>query len=300
LIEQNKIIRPEVTPEDQEQLTTQYTERAVAFIEANKHQPFFLYVPHSMVHVPLYVSDKFKGKSGSGLFGDVMMEVDWSVGEILEALRRNRLDQKTLVLFTSDNGPWLSYGDHAGSAGPLREGKGTMFDGGCREPTIAWWPGTIPADTRCDQPAMTIDLLPTIAHLIGADLPEHPIDGKNIAPLLMGDPDAKSPHEAYFMYYGRELQAMRMGPWKLHFPHGYRTMAGRPGGTQGIPTEYEQSRIDLSLFNLEEDIGETTDLSQQHPEIVRKMQGLADAMRQDLGDSLTQVIGKGNREPGRL
>jgi len=300
LIEQNKIIRPEVTPEDQEQLTTQYTERAVAFIEANKHQPFFLYVPHSMVHVPLYVSDKFKGKSGSGLFGDVMMEVDWSVGEILEALRRNRLDQKTLVFFTSDNGPWLSYGDHAGSAGPLREGKGTMFDGGCREPTIAWWPGTIPADTRCDQPAMTIDLLPTIAHLIGADLPEHPIDGKNIAPLLMGDPDAKSPHEAYFMYYGRELQAMRMGPWKLHFPHGYRTMAGRPGGTQGIPTEYEQSRIDLSLFNLEEDIGETTDLSQQHPEIVRKMQGLADAMRQDLGDSLTQVIGKGNREPGRL
>ncbi|MGA0409438.1 MAG: arylsulfatase, partial [Limisphaerales bacterium] len=173
-------------------------------------------------------------------------------------------------------------------------------DGGCREPTIAWWPGTIPADTRCEQPAMTIDLLPTIAHLIGADLPEHPIDGKNIAPLLMGDPDAKSPHEAYFMYYGRELQAMRMGPWKLHFPHGYRTMAGRPGGTQGIPTEYEQSRIDLSLFNLEEDMGETTDLSQQHPEIVRKMQGLADAMRQDLGDSLTQVIGKGNREPGRL
>ncbi len=144
LIDGNRTINPEVSPEDQEQLTTQYTEHAVAFVEKNKDRPFFLYVPHSMVHVPLYVSDKFKGKSERGLFGDVMMEVDWSVGQIMESLRKNGLDENTLILFTSDNGPWLSYGDHAGSAGPLREGKGTMFDGGCRESTLMRWPGRSP------------------------------------------------------------------------------------------------------------------------------------------------------------
>ena len=146
LIEGNKIINPTVTGKDQEQITTQLTERSVRFIEKNKDKPFFLYVPHPMVHVPLYVSDKFKGKSKAGLFGDVMMEIDWSVGQILETLRKHQLDQNTLVIFTSDNGPWLNYGDHAGSAGPLREGKGTMFDGGCRESALMWWPGTIPAD----------------------------------------------------------------------------------------------------------------------------------------------------------
>ena len=171
LIEGNKIINPKVSGKDQEMLTTQYTESAVSFIEKNKDNPFFVYLPHSMVHVPLYVSDKFKGKSGAGLFGDVMMEVDWSVGEIMKVLRKHDLHENTLFLFTSDNGPWLNYGDHAGSASPLREGKGTMFDGGCREPTLAWWPGTIPASSECNEPAMTIDLLPTIAKLIDAIYP---------------------------------------------------------------------------------------------------------------------------------
>jgi len=300
LIDKNEVINPEVSPKDQEQLTTQYTERAVAFIEKNKDRPFFLYVPHSMVHVPLYVSDKFKGKSGVGLFGDVMMEVDWSVGQILGTLRKHQLEKNTLVLFTSDNGPWLSYGDHAGTAGPLREGKGTMFDGGCRESTIAWWPGTIPAGTLCKEPAMTIDVLPTVANLIGAKLPDHKIDGKDITPLLKGISGSKSPHEAYFMYYGRELQAMRMGKWKLHFPHGYRTMAGNPGGTDGIPTDYQQARIDLSLFDLSKDVGETTDVKDQHPEVVARMQALAHAMRLDLGDSLTKMQGSGTRPAGRL
>lgn len=300
LIDKNEIINPEVSPKDQEQLTTQYTERAVAFIEQNKDRPFFLYVPHSMVHVPLYVSDKFKGKSGAGLFGDVMMEVDWSVGQILSTLRKHQLENDTMVLFTSDNGPWMSYGDHAGTAGPLREGKGTMFDGGCRESTIAWWPGTIPAGTLCKEPAMTIDVLPTVANLIGASLPNHKIDGKDITPLLKGIPGAKSPHEAYFMYYGRELQAMRMGKWKLHFPHAYRTMAGRPGGTGGIPTNYEQARIGLSLFDLSSDIGETTDVKDQHPDVLARMQDLANEMRKDLGDSLTKTTGSGARGPGRL
>ena len=186
LIDKNEVVNKQVTGEDQEQLTTQYTERAVGFINANMDRPFFLYVPHSMVHVPLYVSDKFKGKSDRGLFGDVMMEVDWSVGQILDALRTNKIDNDTLVIFTADNGPWLSYGDHAGTAGPLREGKGTMFDGGCRESTIMWWPGTVPPGTVCSEPAMTIDILPTVAELCGGKLPEHKIDGKSILPLVKG------------------------------------------------------------------------------------------------------------------
>ena len=234
-----------------------------------------------MVHVPLYVSDEFKGKSGVGLFGDVMMEVDWSVGQIMHTLRKLDIDKKTLFLFTSDNGPWLNYGDHAGSAAPLREGKGTMFDGGCREPTLAWWPGTIPANSACKEPAMTIDILPTIAHLIGAKLPEHIVDGKNIWPLFVKD-EAKSPHEAYFFYYGNQLQAVRQGKWKLHFPHGYRTMAGRPGGTGGIPTSYSQAKIELSLFDLKSDIGESKNLSKENPEIVKKLQLLGQSFNKKL------------------
>ena len=297
LIDKNEIINTQVSGKDQELLTTQYTERAVEFIEKNRDNPFFLYVPHSMVHVPLFVSDKFKGKSGAGLFGDVMMEVDWSVGQILETLRKHKLDKDTLVVFTSDNGPWLSYGDHAGSSGPLREGKGTMFDGGCRESTLMWWPGTVLAGSVCSTPAMTIDILPTVAELIGAKLPAHKIDGKSIVNLVTGKND-KSPQEAYYFYYGQQLQAIRMGKWKLHFPHGYRTMAGRPGGTGGIPTKYSQAKIGLSLFNLEEDIGESTDVKAKHPKVVAKMQALGQAMRKELGDQGKK--GSGQREAGRL
>ena len=282
---------------EQEQLTTQYTERAVSFIEKNKDNPFFLYVPHSMVHVPLYVSEKFKGKSGAGLFGDVMMEVDWSVGRILDTLRKNKLEKNTLVIFTADNGPWLSYGEHAGSAAPLREGKGTMFDGGCRESTLMWWPGTVPAGSVCSTPAMTIDVLPTVAELIGAKLPDHKIDGKSIVNLVKGTSD-KSPQEAYYFYYGKQLQAIRSGKWKLHFPHAYRTMAGRPGGKEGIPTAYSQAKIGLSLFNLGKDIGETTDVKDKHPKVLARLQALGQVMRNELGDLGKK--GNGQREPGRL
>jgi arylsulfatase A-like enzyme len=293
-------INPQVTPEDQEQLTTKYTERAVRFIESNTDRPFFLYLPHSMVHVPLYVSAKFKGKSQRGLFGDVMMEVDWSVGQIVETVRRHHLQDNTLIVFTSDNGPWLSYGDHAGSAGTLREGKGTMFEGGCRESTLMWWPGKIPAGTTCHEPAMTIDLLPTIAQLIGAALPRHTIDGKDIWPLISGQAGATSPHEAYYFYWGAELHAIRMGRWKLHFPHGYRTLSGRKGGEGGIPVPYDQASMERVLFDLEVDPGETTDVQDTHPEVVKKMEALANGMRAELGDSLTGTQGRGNRPPGRL
>jgi arylsulfatase A len=297
LIDGNEVVNDEVDDEAQEQLTTAYTEAAVEFIEDNKDAPFFLYVPHSMVHVPLYVSEKFKGKSKAGLFGDVMMEVDWSVGQILDSLRKNKLENDTLVIFTADNGPWLSYGDHAGSAGPLREGKGTMFDGGCRESCVMWWPGKIPAGTTCSVPAMTIDILPTVAGLIGAKLPDHKIDGRDIWPLMAGEDGAESPHEAYFMYYGKQLQAVRSGKWKLHFPHGYRTMAGKPGGREGIPADYSQAKIGKELFDLDADIGETTDVASKHPEIVERLSALADAMRKDLGDN--GVEGSGLRPAGK-
>jgi len=298
LIDKNSVVDAEVNGEKQKQLTTQYTERAVQFIHDNKERPFFLYVPHSMVHVPLYVSDKFRGKSEQGLFGDVMMEVDWSVGQILGAIRQHQLEDNTLVLFAADNGPWLSYGDHAGSAGPLREGKGTVFDGGCRESCIMWWPGTVSAGSQCRVPAMTIDILPTTARLIGARLPDHKIDGQDIWPLVVGEPGATSPHEAYYFYYGQQLQAVRSGKWKLHFPHGYRTLNGRPGGTGGLPTNYEQTEIGLALFELEKDMGETTDVADKHPNVVARLSELAEVMRADLGDK--ERRGSGVRPAGRI
>jgi len=302
MIEGDRVVIPAVTPKEQCQLTTWYTERAVRFIERNKDRPFFLYVPHSMPHVPLHVSDKFKGKSAQGLYGDVIMEIDWSVGQILKALRQHRLEKNTLVIFTSDNGPWLSYGNHAGSARPLREGKGTCWDGGVRVPFIARWPGPIPKGRVSHEPAMTIDLLPTLARLIGADLPRHTIDGLDIWPLLAGQRGAKNPHDAYFFYYeNNQLQAVLSGNWKLQLPHTYRTLGGKPGGRDGKPAPYEQRKIEKAeLYDLAHDIGETADLAAQHPDIVQRLEALAEKARQELGDSLTQRKGRGVREPGRL
>jgi len=300
LIEGTKVVNRSVSGADQEQLTTQYTERAVKFIEQNKDQPFFCYVPHSMVHVPLFVSDKFKGKSGHGLFGDVVMEVDWSVGQILDAIKRAGVDDNTLVVFTSDNGPWLSYGDHAGSSGIYREGKGTMFEGGIREPTLMRWPGRIPQGT-CSEFASTIDIVPTFAKLIGAKLPDHKIDGHDIAPLMFAEDGAKSPHTAFLSYYaGGQLQAIRDPRWKLHFPHKYRTMAGKPGGKNGSPNPYAQGKIGLELFDLDNDPGESTNVADKHPEVVARLQKLAAAARKDLGDSLTKAKGSGIRRAARL
>ena len=229
-----------------------------------------------------------------------MMEIDWSVGQILGTIRTCGIEKETLVIFTSDNGPWLSYGNHAGSAKPLREGKATMFDGGCRVPTVMWWPGTIPADTRCDKPAMTIDLLPTIAHLIGAKLPERKIDGRDISPLLTSKAGDHFPEETYAFYFLGELQAVRRGRWKLHFPHRYRTLAGRPPGQDGSPVKYEFGDIGLELFDLSTDPGETKNVAAAHPEIVRQLQADGQKFREDLGDTLTKTQGQGLRQPGQL
>ncbi|MBI1367477.1 MAG: sulfatase-like hydrolase/transferase [Planctomycetes bacterium] len=284
LIENDHVADPDITPEKQPMLTTWYTEHAVSFIDRNKDKPFFLYLPHSMVHVPLFVSDKFKGKSGAGLFGDVMMEVDWSVGQVLDAVRRNGLEKNTLVIFTADNGPWLNFGNHAGKTGGLREGKGTMFEGGSRNATIMWQPGTVPAGTKCDTMAMTIDILPTVAHLIGAKLPDHKIDGLNIWPLITGESD-KSPHEAYFMYYGQKLEAVRTERWKLHLPHDYRHYIMDKVGHDGHPGPYGSGHIDFALYDMDNDVNETTDVKDQHPDVVAHLKELADEMRKDLGDA---------------
>ena len=301
LFEGNRIVNSAVTPDDQAQLTTWYTERAVDFIRRNKAQPFFLYVPHTMVHVPLFVSEKFKGKSDRGLFGDVVMEIDWSVGQILEALEENHLAERTLVIFTSDNGPWLSYGNHAGSAGPLREGKSTMFEGGYREPCLMRWPGRIPPGTVCDELATTMDLLPTIARLIGAEVPDDRIiDGKDISPLVLGESDAHSPHQAFYCYYNGELRAVRDRRWKLHYPHTYQTLDGQPAGKDGVPGQYVKKRIGLELFDLKNDVGETTNVADEHPEIVRRLEKLGEEAREDLGDRLTGRQGRNIRPHGKL
>jgi arylsulfatase A len=302
MIEGDRVVDAEVTPDDQRLLTTSYTNRAVQFIDRHKDQPFFLYVAHSMPHVPLFVSDKYQDKTKRGLFGDVIEEIDWSVGQILEALHKHGLDEQTLVVFTADNGPWLSYGNHCGSAGPLREGKGTSWEGGVREPFIARWTGKIPAGSVCNEPVMTVDMLPTIAGLVGAELPKHKIDGLDVWPLLSGDKTAKSPHEAYYFYYAdNELQAVMSGSMKLYLPHTYRTLGGREGGRDGKPVAYEQRKLARpELYDVVADIGETTDISAKHPAVVERLLVIAEEARSDLGDSLTGRTGTGVRPSGRL
>jgi arylsulfatase A-like enzyme len=301
LIEGNEVVDPSVDADEQAQLTTWYTERAVDFINRHKSRPFLLYVPHTMVHVPIFVSDKFRGKSGAGLYGDVVMEVDWSVGQILEALRRNGIDDNTLVVFTSDNGPWLSYGNHAGSARPLREGKSTMFEGGYRVPCVMRWPGKIPAGSKCDDLATTIDLFPTIARLIGAELPrDRVIDGKDIWPLVAGEPGTVSPHDVFFCYYDGGLRAVRDHRWKLLFPHRSNTLHGRPGGRDGVPAPYDQQEVGHWLFDLKNDVGETKDVSAEHPDIVARLERYAETARATLGDTLTGRTGSEVRPAGRL
>ena len=297
LMEGEKVVKAAVTPADQVHLTTWYSERAVKFIEANKDRPFLIYLPHAMPHVPLYVSDKYKGKTERGLFGDVISEIDWGVGKILDALKDNGIDDDTLVIFTSDNGPWLAYGDHAGSAKPLREGKGTCFEGGFRVPCVMRWPGRIAAGRECSQFAATMDVLPTMAKLIGAKAPtDRIIDGKDIRPLMFGEAGAESPHEVYYYYAGTKLQAIRSGKWKLMFAHAYGHMetpgkGGRPG-TRG------KRSIELSLFDLDADVGETTNVAAKNPEIVKRLQTLATKAREDLGD--TKVKGRNVRPVGTL
>lgn len=288
---------------DQTRFTTDFTERAVDFIRRQHAagHPFFVYLSHPMPHVPLHVSAERTGGSGAGLYGEVVREIDWSVGRLLDTLAELGIDEKTLVVFLSDNGPWLSYGNHAGRAEPLREGKQTVYEGGVRVPFIARWPGALPAGRVVSTPAMNIDLFPTIAQLLR--LPpaatDRPIDGRSLWSLLSGASE-KPVQEAYFFYFNaNELQALRSGQWKLVFPHTYRRMAGQMPGNDGLPGNPVADQAGLALYEMTADPGEMRNIAAQHPDVVARLTALATRARADMGDSLTGAKGIGSREPGR-
>jgi arylsulfatase A len=294
LIEGDRVVK--LDP-DQSQLTTMYADRAVRFIERHRDTPFFLYVATTMPHVPLFVSSKYNGRTGRGVYGDVIAELDWAVGRILDAVKRAGVDNDTLVIFTSDNGPWLSYGNHGGSTGSLREGKGTAFEGGVRVPFVARWPGRIPKSAASGAAAMTIDLLPTIAKLAGAEPPAgRIIDGRDLWPVLSGTKAAGPPHDALYFYWGQELHAVRSGQWKLHLPHPYQSLES--AGADGLPGKYGQRTIELSLYDLEADPSETRNLAAEKPDVVASLMAYVERAREDLGDSLVKRRGKNVRPAG--
>ncbi len=301
VFENETIVIPAVTPDDQKKFTTQFTERAVAFIHKNHKNPFFLYLAHPMPHVPLYVSEKFEGKSELGLYGDVMMEIDWSVGQVIQALKEKKIEENTLVIFTSDNGPWLNYGDHAGSSGGLREGKGVSYEGGQRVPCLMYWKGTISPGIVNNGLVSGIDILPTIAEIAGAPLPENKIDGISLLPLIKGETD-ESPRKSFWYYYRRNnLEAVQDGRWKLVFPHPGRTYTGFEPGKDGSPGPVDENfPYKAGLYDLRRDPGEQYNLIEYHPEIVEKLKKIAAEARDELGDDLTDAPGKNRREPGKV
>ena len=282
---------------DQRLLTRRYTERAVDFIESHRDEPFFIYLAHTFPHMPLFVSEEFEGRSERGLYGDVIMEIDWSTGVIMQALHRLDLHRNTLVIFTSDNGPWLVKSPYAGSSGPFREGKGTTFEGGHRVPMIMHWPNRIPAGLVSDEMVLAMDFMPTIAELIDAPPGPYPFDGKNLMPVVDG---GATPHEAFFFFRGRALEAVRSGPWKLHVPHRYRSIHGAKLVTATHPGAYRQDSTDLALYDLSVDPGEAHNLAESHPDIVARLMALMDEARIDLGDSQTQTQGKSVRPASRI
>lgn len=274
LVRDEKVIEL-LTEEAQSRIVERYTDEAVAFIREHRDRPFFLYLPHSAVHTPIHPGAAFSGKSANGRFGDWVEEVDWSTGRIVEVLRELKLERNTLLIFTSDNGPWLVKGADGGSAGPLRGGKGSTWEGGVRVPTLAWWPGRIPAGSVCDAVAGTIDLLPTCVALAGGTVPAEPvIDGRDISALLFGK-TTQSPREAHYYFAGYTLQAVRQGPWKLAIAPQPQTMG------KGVADDARGDRP--RLYNLDEEIGERTNLAAQHPEVVERLQALAKAMGAEIG-----------------
>ena len=278
-----------LTADDEDRLTRRYTEEAVKFIQDHRDHPFFLYLPHTAVHVPIHPGPEFLGKSTNGRYSDWVEEMDWSTGRVLDTLREFHLEANTLVVFTSDNGPWLAHKDDAGSAGPLRGGKGSTWEGGMRESTLAWWPGKIPAGRVSDAVTGTIDLLPTFVKLAGGTIASNrPIDGSDISALLLGQSEA-SAREAHFYYLQYKLQAVRSGPWKLALGPQIFSMGMPQGGV---------SKPGLRLYNLDQDIGETTDVAERNPTVVAKLKALADGMAASLCDGNDK--GPGVRPPGRV
>ena len=259
--------------EGQRRMVELYTKEAVDFITRSKDQPFYLYFAHNAVHTPIWPGAAFAGKSQNGRFGDWVEEVDWSVGQVLDTLRAQGLDKDTLVVFTSDNGPWLTKGTDGGSAGPLRGGKGSTWEGGVRVPTLAWWPGRVPAGSVNDAVAATIDLLPTFVSLAGGTVPATPvIDGRDITPILLGQ-SKESAREAHYYFASYDLQAVRQGRWKL-------ALSPQP---EGMGKQAAKTAAGLRLYDLDAEIGEQTDVAAQHPEVVAKLKALADKMAAEIG-----------------
>ena len=267
---------------DQSDLTKDITDESIRFIEENKDNQFFLYIAHPQPHVPLFASKDFNGSTGNGLFADVISEIDFSVGRVIEALEKHNLTENTIVVFTSDNGPWLSYGDHAGSSGIYREGKGTAWEGGQRVPCIIKYPKEINAKTIIDEPVMGIDWMPTFSHITGSKLSTNKIDGKNIWPVLT-QKENKSPHK------------------ELYFPRSYRTLNGKPGGKDGVPVKYENNIVKSNeLYNLKEDPSETTNIYSEYIEKAKELEKMGENARQELGDALTFRVGSGVRKIGSI
>ena len=286
---------------DQTRFTTDYTMRSIDFIKKNVQagKPFFLYLAHNMPHVPLAVSDKFKGKSEQGLFGDVMMEIDWSIGEVWKTVQELGIEENTLIVITSDNGPWTNYGNHAGSAAGLREAKATTFDGGNRVPCIVYWKGHTQAGTICNKLASNIDLFPTFAEISGAPLPQRKIDGVSILSLIEGKTDA-NPRTSFVYYYNKnDLEAVTDGEFKLVFPHKYVTYGAYAPGNDGKPGKLATVELRASeLYDLRRDPGERYNVLHQYPERAAKLMKIANEMRSQLGDDLIRVKGTENRKPG--
>lgn len=280
-------------------LTTLFTEKAVGFIQKNKKQSFFLYLTHPLPHAPLAVSDKFKGKSELGLFGDVIMEIDWSIGEILKTLDNEGLTKNTVVIVTSDNGPWLFFGDNAGSSGGFREGKATTWEGGTRVPFLIRWPGKIEGGTVNGSLLTNMDLLPTIADITGSALPENKIDGLDFLSLLTGKTN-KGPRDTFYYYFGvgsNNLEAIRYKHWKLVFPHKSTTYNKNLQGKDGLRGKGAVVEVPFALYDLAHDPGEVRDVQELYPEIVAQIQKIAETAREDLGDDLTNKTGKNVRKP---
>jgi arylsulfatase len=301
LIEGNETIEYITSLKDQDKLTTLYTEKAVDFINRNAKEPFFLYVPHTMGHIPLGVSDKFRGKSEQGLYGDVMMEIDWSVGEISKALEKNNLTDNTILIFTSDNGPWLNFGNHAGSSGGLREGKLTSWEGGQRVPFIIRWPGNTPQGTVCNKLACAIDILPTMASITKGKLSDNKIDGVDITPLWKGDFES-TPRETILYYFGKNnLNGVRKGNWKLVLPHTWKSYKAQPGN-DGKGGKKTIMKIETpELYNMMRDPGEQYNVIESYPEKVKELMIVVEEARKELGDLNVGIEkGEGNREIGQL
>lgn len=264
-------------PADQTTLTRRYTEEAVKFINEKKSAPFFLYLAHTFPHVPLFASDQFRGKSERGLYGDVVEEIDWSVGQLLDALRKAGIDKNTLVVFTSDNGPWLIEGLAGGSAGLLREGKGSTWDGGMRVPGIAWWPGKIPSGKVSSEVVSTMDLFTTCSLLAGAKLPaDRAIDGVDILPLLTSSGSVS--RDGYFYYRGARLFAARVGKWKAHY-------FTQPGYGTPKPEAHEPPL----LFDLNSDPGEAYNVAAEHPEVLAQIAAAVERHRAKLVPANSQL-----------